>query len=177
MIQTRILPSWLIVKNWNYLLEDLWHRRCLDENLRLGLNWLFHRACTIFMMCASRFVELHKAGKRCRPIVLSVFMDFRRIDPESKQWEQSLSWSARAGTHRLSGVLCQRFDYYSWTNCFCAMWIKLVFSAQEIASLSGGLWVGVLFINQGSSCDRALTSCNIKCFCCLQYVVVQTIFQ
>lgn len=45
-----------------------------------------------------------------------------------------------------------------------------VFLAQEIASLSRGLWVDARLINQSSDCDRALTSCYIKRSGSLQFV-------
>lgn len=45
-----------------------------------------------------------------------------------------------------------------------------VFLAQEIASLSRGLWVDARLINHSSDCDRALTSCYIKRSGSLQFV-------
>lgn len=82
-------------------------------------------------------------------------------------------WRRRRPGSVSSGLLCQRFDCYSRTNCcFAAVCVDQlgVFLAQEIASLSRGLWVDVRLINHSSDCDRALTSCYIKRSGSLQFV-------
>lgn len=124
------------------------------------------------MMCASRFVELHEISKLCRPIVPSVFMDFHRKYHKSKQSEvfigkYDLKLLSNDSPTVSSGALRQRFDYYSCTNSFCP-WLSLLyglsqcFLTQEIACLSGELWVRVLLINHGSNGDHGVTLCYIK---------------